>query len=126
MLVFPDHINFTFKPSKKKQKWKSGKETGNQLYDFVYTESFDTPNEIVMKRTFDQVKVLETQGFKVTRIGNKGFRIRGTGDREMVSSMVVGEFFVHSQMGNTKLGDIWQAACVGAFYAENVRAGALP
>jgi hypothetical protein len=114
------------KPSKKKQKWKNGKETGNRLYDFVYVENFDEPNEIVMKRTFEQVKILENEGLKVTRVGMKGFKIRGTTTRDIISGMVVGEFFVHSAMGKATLGDIWQAACVGSFYAANVRAGALP
>jgi hypothetical protein len=122
LLQWPDTCSFTFKPSKKKQKWKNGKETGNVLYDFVYSESFETLDEKVARRTIEMMaEAINRVGFKLSRVGKRGLKISGTAEREVIAGMIVGEFFNHSPMGRLKLGELFQAATIGAFHAENVR-----
>jgi hypothetical protein len=112
MLLFPDSVEFSYKPVKRKPG-------AVQRYRFVYTETFVKPPAGILDATLAMLEApMKSLGFKVSKVSAKSVRIEGVTTRENIANMLVGEFLAQSDVGSVTLSQVLQSAAYGAIQSH--------
>jgi hypothetical protein len=112
MLLFPDAVEFSYKPVKRKPG-------AVQRYRFVYTERFVKPPKGMLEATITLLEEpMKAVGLTVKKVSARCVRISGTGEKKDIANMLVGEFLPQSNIGEISLGQILQSAAYGTMKAH--------